>query len=125
MAITDLAFDPINSSLPFADLNTEVKPPAPLEKTHADPEQPPESDQDQPKQSQFSDTGSQLEELIGPGVSPDSELSISIDKSSKQIVVRVLDKETKEVIREIPPERLARIAESLRELSLGLVDERA
>jgi flagellar protein FlaG len=41
------------------------------------------------------------------------DLHFSVDKDSGRIVVRVLDSETQEVIRTIPPEETLRIAEHL------------
>ncbi|MBI5084538.1 MAG: flagellar protein FlaG [Acidobacteria bacterium] len=40
-----------------------------------------------------------------------SELSFSIDRYTKKPVVRLVDKSTKEVIRQIPPEYVLRLAE--------------
>jgi flagellar protein FlaG len=41
------------------------------------------------------------------------DLQFSVDKDSGRIVVKVLDSETKEVIRTIPPEETLRMAERL------------
>lgn len=42
-----------------------------------------------------------------------SELTFSYDRTSKKMVLRLVDRETKEVIRQIPPEYLLRLAEDL------------
>jgi flagellar protein FlaG len=52
-----------------------------------------------------------------------AELSISMDKGSKKIVIKVVNSQTKEVIRQIPPEELVRLAESLRESNGSLLDQ--
>jgi len=52
-------------------------------------------------------------------------LHFSVDKASGETVVRVIDTETKEVIRQIPTEELLVIAERLRETAGLLVSERA
>lgn len=50
-------------------------------------------------------------------------LQFSIDKGSGETVVRVVDSETKEVIRQIPSEEVLAIAERLRSASGVLVSE--
>jgi len=42
-----------------------------------------------------------------------SELTFSYDRTSKKMVLRLVDRETKEVIRQIPPEYLLRLADDL------------
>jgi len=48
-------------------------------------------------------------ELLGQG----SELAFRFDRDTKHAVIEVLDKNTGEVIRQIPPEYLLRVMESL------------
>ena len=43
----------------------------------------------------------------------DRELQIAFDRTTKRSVVRLVDKETKEVVRQFPPEYVLRIAEDL------------
>lgn len=50
-------------------------------------------------------------------------LQFSVDKGSGETVVRVVDSETKEVIRQIPSEEVLAIAERLRSASGVLVSE--
>ena len=42
-----------------------------------------------------------------------SELTFTFDRSSRKMILRLVDRETKEVIRQIPPEYLLRLAEDL------------
>jgi flagellar protein FlaG len=42
-----------------------------------------------------------------------SELTFGYDRTSKKMVLRLVDRETKEVIRQLPPEYLLRLAEDL------------
>jgi flagellar protein FlaG len=42
-----------------------------------------------------------------------SELQIAVDKATRRPVVRLVDKETQEVLRQIPEEYLLRMAEEL------------
>jgi len=44
-------------------------------------------------------------------------------KDSQRIVIKVLDSKTKEVIKQIPPEALLELAESLKQIGGALVDE--
>jgi uncharacterized FlaG/YvyC family protein len=60
-----------------------------------------------------------IEDLAGTN----REVSIAVDQETRQIVVKVLNSETQEVIRQIPPEEALRLARALKELSGTLVDE--
>ena len=51
-------------------------------------------------------------------------IQFSIDESSHDIVVRVVDKESGELIRQVPPESLLRLREQLTEISGMIVEER-
>ena len=48
-------------------------------------------------------------ELVGA----DQELSMSVDPRTRQLVIRVLDRQTKEVLHQIPSEQLLRVAAAL------------
>jgi len=48
-------------------------------------------------------------ELLGQG----QELTFAVDRQSKKPVLKIIDKETKEVIRQIPPEYVLRLADEL------------
>jgi len=52
------------------------------------------------------------------------ELKFLIHKETKEIMVQVLDSETKEVIREIPPQKVLDMVAKLWEMAGILVDER-
>jgi flagellar protein FlaG len=54
-----------------------------------------------------------------------SELSVGVDKEAHRIVVKLIDSKTKEVIRQIPPEEILRLARIMRKVDLGLLDEMA
>jgi flagellar protein FlaG len=60
-----------------------------------------------------------IEDLAGSN----RELSIVVDPETRKIVVKVLNSETHEVIREIPPEDALHLAKTLKKLSGALVDE--
>ena len=51
-------------------------------------------------------------------------LEFSIHEATKDIMVKVINTETKEVIREIPPEKILNMVAGLMELAGLLIDER-
>ncbi len=54
-----------------------------------------------------------------------TQLKIQIDKDTDTIVVKVIDKETKKIIRQIPPEYILKIAKYLDEIAGILLNEKA
>jgi len=54
-----------------------------------------------------------------------SELAISMNKETQRIVIKVLDSETKKVIKQIPSEDLLGLAEDLRKTGAGIFDQSA
>jgi len=67
----------------------------------------------------------QIKQVIQNLLGGNSELSISVDQQTRDIVVKVLNSETHEVIRQIPPEEALRLAHSLKKVKGALVDELA
>lgn len=57
-------------------------------------------------------------------VAAQRELEFSVHEKTKDIIVRVINTETKEVIREIPPEKILDLVASILEMAGLLVDER-
>ena len=55
---------------------------------------------------------------------PNKEFEFAIHKETKQIMVKVLDSDTKEVIREIPPEKVLDAVAQMCELAGLFVDEK-
>lgn len=55
---------------------------------------------------------------------PNREFEFAIHKKTKQIMVKVLDSETKEIIREIPPEKVLDAVAAMCELAGLFVDEK-
>jgi len=60
-----------------------------------------------------------IEDLAGGS----SELSIAVDPKTHKIIVKVLNSETHEVIRQIPTDEALRLAQTLKQASGVLVDE--
>lgn len=54
----------------------------------------------------------------------ESELSFSVHEKTKQIMVKIIDKETKEVIKEIPPEKILDMVAYMCEAAGIFVDEK-
>ncbi len=54
----------------------------------------------------------------------DNELSFSVHEKTKQILVKIVDKQTKEVIKEIPPEKILDMIASMCEAAGIFVDEK-
>lgn len=65
-----------------------------------------------------------IERAIKSVQGPTTSLDFSIHKQTKQIMVKVLDKETGELIREIPPEKTLDFLAKLWEMAGILIDER-
>ncbi|HOM01293.1 MAG TPA: flagellar protein FlaG [Acetivibrio sp.] len=53
-----------------------------------------------------------------------TQLEFSVHEKSKEIMVKVIDSETKEVIREIPPEKILDMVAAMLEMVGIIVDER-
>ena len=54
----------------------------------------------------------------------DRKLQFVVDHNSNQVIVKVIDKETDKVIKELPPEELQRMHNNLKETIGFLFDER-
>lgn len=65
-----------------------------------------------------------IERAIKAVQGPTTSLDFSVHQTTKQIMVKVLDKETGEVIREIPPEKNLDLLAKLWEMAGILVDEK-
>jgi len=52
-----------------------------------------------------------------------SSIQFSVDDKANEVIVRIVDRDTGEVIRQIPPESIVRLRESLKEMS-GLFVEK-
>lgn len=62
---------------------------------------------------------------IGESARPAKDLRLSVDRDLDQVVARVVDSESGEIIREVPPEELVELAKTLRALMGQLLDRRA
>ena len=69
------------------------------------------------------DLGSAVEQVELEAQRLNRSIRFSVDEGSGRTVIRVIDRETDELIRQIPPEDFLAIAESLREQGRGLIIE--
>ena len=53
-----------------------------------------------------------------------SSLQFSVDSTSQELVVKVVDRDSGEVIRQIPPESIVRLRASLKEMSGLLIEKK-
>ncbi|MEN6473600.1 MAG: flagellar protein FlaG [Syntrophaceae bacterium] len=54
----------------------------------------------------------------------DSSLQFSVDDTSNEVVVRIVERDSGKVIRQIPPESIVRLRENMREMSGLFVEEK-
>ncbi|WP_246317035.1 flagellar protein FlaG [Paenibacillus agri] len=66
----------------------------------------------------------QLEKAIRAVQGPEKSFEISIHEQTHAIMVKVFDKQSGDLIREIPPEKLLDVAANMMELSGLIVDEK-
>lgn len=65
-----------------------------------------------------------LEKVFKALAGPETVLDINIHEKTHQIMVKVLDKETGELIREVPPEKLVDLVATMMEISGIIVDQK-
>lgn len=89
--------------------------------------QPQQREQEKQPEQKLSDVSldKALQEMNKSLILLNERLEFNIHEASNRIVVRVVDKETDEVVKEIPPEKFLDMAVKLRELVGVLVDQRA
>lgn len=88
------------------------------------PARTPEPQQQQPVQQKAEPTSQQLQQAlqtINRKLSSSTSLEFTIDKGTRQTVVKVMDKDSGEVIRQIPSDTALAIAESIGEFQKGLL----
>ncbi len=97
--------------------------------SRVDPHKP-EPHQDAPSQAEQggpqvpptqTELGQAVDELNGFVQSVQRQLQFRVDDTTGRTVVKVIDRETDEVIRQIPPEEVLRLAQYLREGDEGLM----
>jgi len=126
LAAPEITLAPTNPLMTMPDLNPEIKRLPPVEKPESSAKQTTdsehqkkESEKSAPQDVQNSKTNQLLEQLGGRN----AELSFNVDKTSKRIIIKVINSQTKEVIRQIPPEELVRLAEQMQNSNGALVDQ--
>lgn len=126
MATPEITLSSTNPLLNFPELNPEVKKLPPVEKPESSSNQASNSE-DQGKETQKAATqeaqNHRMNRLVEHLAGRNSELSITMDKGSKKMVIKILNSQTREVIRQIPPEELVRLAETLQDSNGSLVNQ--
>lgn len=120
----------IGSSIPIAgtvekrsDTTHSVHTPQPVNKDIQEPKQSYEAARERAKLDE--ETLQQGIENLNKNIRVfNSKVSFSIDKNTGRTIIRVSDRETNEVIREIPPEDFLKIASKLSELMGILIDHK-
>jgi len=111
MSVASVGFNPA-SAMPLPDNvhRAQVKQPdAPVT----------EPEQKKPKPQAIHSTAASLQRLVF-----NRKLQFVVDHNSNEIIVKVIDKETDKVIKELPPEELQRLHNNLKETIGFLFDER-
>lgn len=67
----------------------------------------------------------QLEKTIRAVQGPEKSFEISVHEKTHAIMIKIFDKQSGDLIREIPPEKLLDVAANMMELSGLIVDEKA
>jgi len=53
----------------------------------------------------------------------DRKIQLTVDEESNMVIVKIIDKETNEVIRQVPPEELVKLSRNARDLKGLLIDK--
>jgi len=83
----------------------------------------PETQQQKPQDVQEAETNAKkgIREAIQNAEKNSTELSFSVDKDNGELIVKVVNKETGEVVREVPPEEIREMRKALAEMKGVLV----
>ena len=79
----------------------------------------------QPRKLETSNVETESDPILAALAEPGRELSISLEPATNKIVVRIVNSETKEVIKQIPPKELLALSENLKKIGGALFDETA
>jgi flagellar protein FlaG len=118
----------ISPTIVYPEISNPIKKPSPTSEVQGPPQQNPEPDPHSEQSTRQKDLEVFLRsvEQNVKGYDPNtSELSVGVDKDTHRIVVKVLNSKTREVIRQIPPEEILRIARNLKKMGVGFLDETA
>jgi flagellar protein FlaG len=128
MAALDIQPGTISPTIIYPEISNPIKTPIPIREIQGSSQQKSAPDPHYEQMSKQQD----LEEFLktaGKHIegydSSTRELSVGVDKDTHRIVIKLLDSRTKELIRQIPPEEILRIAKNLRKMEVGLLDEMA
>lgn len=100
-----------------SDAQERIKPEEKVRKGETAPQRPPQVDE-----ARIERIAEAMDNYVR---SVQRDLNIQVDHDTDKVIVKVLSRETGEVIREIPPEELLRLASRMEEMAGVLIDERA
>jgi len=107
MSVASVGFNPV-SPMPFPEQEKTIRQPL---------TQQPEK---KVKPQVINSTAADLEKI---GLAFNRKLQFVVDHSSNEVIIKVIDKETDKVIKELPPEELQRLHSNLKEAIGLLFDE--
>ena len=107
MSVASVGFNPV-SPIPLQDIRVQTVKPAdaPAETNH--------------KPNTIQSAAADIQRM---GLALNRRLQFVVDQNSNQVIVKVIDKETDKVIKELPPEELQRLHRNLKEAVGLLFDE--
>ena len=106
----------VNSS-PNIDVSGITSPPAPEKNTERVQPVQPINKPVKPAQISRNDVDEMVEALKDLTATLNTSMNFSVDEGTKDIVVKIIDKETDKVIRQIPPEELLKLQEKMQDLT--------
>jgi uncharacterized FlaG/YvyC family protein len=110
MSVTSVVFNPSTPS----SFTTDVRIQQPVKQNDNTPQEAKD------KPHEIHSTAADLQRM---GVAFNRKLQFVVDHASNQVIVKVIDKETDKVIKELPPEELQRLHRFLKEAVGLLFDE--
>ena len=79
----------------------------------------------QPRKLETRNVDRESNVILAALVEPNREISVSLEPGTKKIVVKIINSETKEVVKQIPARELLALSANLKKISGALFDETA
>ncbi|MCG8565342.1 MAG: flagellar protein FlaG [Desulfobacterales bacterium] len=105
------------------DVSHIVPPQTPEQTGNQPPAVDPSDKPVKPAQISRNDVDEMVEALQDLAETLNTSMNFSVNENTNDIVVQIIDKETKEVIRQIPPEELLEIQEKMMDLTGFLLNK--
>ncbi len=75
------------------------------------------------KKQENIDISEAMDRVAGTAKLFDRKIQLEVDKELNMVVVKIIDRETNEVIRQLPPEEMVKLSRNARELKGLLIDK--